>query len=234
MRKDGHKMDKADCSCSCEQYRDKNGCYMDHLGNYYSSVQKMCDCWEVSYKTFGGRLWLGWSLEKALTYDNARTKPKKDAGVVWVFGLPFQNYNAVDRAYGFDTNTSRKHKDNLEEWLLSEEQFYVDGKLFRTKTALGMEYGLSETTLHYRLKSGWTIEDAVHTPTNGLGRRPRSVTDHLGNRYESINQMVMAYGISYSSYVTRTNRGWGLEKTLTTPMRKVKSKTPTESICNAG
>lgn len=50
------------------------------------------------------------------------------------------------------------------------------------------------------------------------------VTDHLGNNYRSVKEMVDHYGINISTYNHRVKDfGWPLEKALTTPAR---SKSP--------
>lgn len=42
--------------------------------------------------------------------------------------------------------------------------------------------------------------------------------DHLGNKYRSLNEMAEAYGFSKQTLSARLNRGWKIEKALTTPV----------------
>ena len=44
--------------------------------------------------------------------------------------------------------------------------------------------------------------------------------DHLGNKFSSVNEMAKYWGISYFAYKGRLDRGWSLEKILTTPVKK--------------
>ena len=47
----------------------------------------------------------------------------------------------------------------------------------------------------------------------------KKVKDHLGNEYMSVMDMCIHYHISASTFYNRRNRGWDLEKALTTPMK---------------
>lgn len=49
---------------------------------------------------------------------------------------------------------------------------------------------------------------------------PKPAYDHLGKKYKSIQDMLMAYGISAATYNGRKKRNWSLEDILTTPVRK--------------
>lgn len=51
--------------------------------------------------------------------------------------------------------------------------------------------------------------------------------DHLGNRYSSVKEMVLAYGIYPTCLIYKRlkDMGWSLEKALTTPIRSMKKIT---------
>lgn len=200
-------------------YYGKNGCCVDHLGNFYSNVCTMCDIWGVNYYTFNERIANGWSLAKALTHGSSVESPRKDENVLWVFGEPYPSYTAVDIAYGFTSGISAKHKDNLEEWLNSQYLFYVDDKLFRSYTELAFEYGVSENLIMHRVHYGWTLYDAVHTPPDMRGRAGKRCTDHLGYSYDTKRDMCLHYGITTGCLNGRLKRGIDLETALTTPMQ---------------
>lgn len=197
----------------------RNGCYEDHLGNYFSTIRSMCDCWGIdSTSTFMFRMNSGWGLKKSLTFGSTKESPNKDTGVLWIFGEPFPNHRAVDLVYGFAPGTTIIHKDEIESWLMSQQVFFVDGKLYRTYSAIAYDYNISESCLHSRLKRGYSLEDAVHTPIR-TSKTCTKCSDHLGNAYESVVEMLVYYGISQSVYYRRLSRGWSLERTLTTPTR---------------
>ena len=213
-------------SGSFEQYKGKNGCYVDHLGNYYSKVTTMAECWGVQPRALTARISYGYTLEEALMYNCKVDKPKKDTSVVWVFGEPFPDYRAVDRAYGFVENTLSRHKDDLERYLMELDYYFIDGKLYRTSTALAMAYGLAQSTVYGRLLRGWTLEQAVSSIKGSAGRKPSTYVDHLGNEYDGFYKMLYAYGITTGCYYGRKKKGWSLEQILTTPMKRVMDKEP--------
>lgn len=93
----------------------------------------MCECWGLHRGVVRDRMLYGMSLKEALTHNNNVTKPSVDKDVLWIFGEPFPNYNAIDDAYGFVHETSIRHKDNIEEWLQSMDIYYIDGVIWRTK-----------------------------------------------------------------------------------------------------
>ena len=65
-----------------------------------------------------------------------------------------------------------------------------------------------------RLKSGWSVEEALHTPSRSQG-----ITDHTGAWHRSIKAMAAAWGISYVTVLRRLHvYHWGLKKALTTPI----------------
>lgn len=211
-------------------YIGKNECCVDHLGRYYSSVVNMCTAWRVPIDTFYYRIENGMSVKDALTHNNLITDPAIDKSVIWVFGEPFPSYKIIDNAYGYSGNASWNHKDNIEEWLLTRNRFYVDNKLFRSYMELSEEYGINETTIMQRLRMGWTLRDAVHKPLSHTGRKGKTVVDHLGNVYNNESEMLVHYKLSRSSYNYRLEHGWSLEKTLTTPMNRRFAKTPDKEI----
>ena len=48
--------------------------------------------------------------------------------------------------------------------------------------------------------------------------------DHLGNKYTSLADMLKRYHMPYSAYSSRLQLGWSLEKTLTTPRKKNRTR----------
>lgn len=207
-------------------YIGKNGCCVDHLGNYYVSIWSMCSAWGTYVDTFLRRISRSKSVKYALTHNNSTESPVKDTGIIWVFGEPFPSYIAIDKAYGYSTSTACRHKDNLEEWLLSNQRFFVDDRLFGTYMELSMEYDISEQTIKERLRSGWSLYDAVHRPIDGRGKPGIICVDHLGNEYSSITDMLLHYKISSSCYYKRLAKGYSLEKILTTPMKVYMTNKP--------
>jgi hypothetical protein len=48
----------------------------------------------------------------------------------------------------------------------------------------------------------------------------KEVIDHLGNKYKTLGGMCHRYGIEANTFMARINKGWCLEKALTTPLER--------------
>ena len=46
--------------------------------------------------------------------------------------------------------------------------------------------------------------------------------DHIGNKFNSVGEMIKYYGITHTAYYNRKKRGWSLERILTTPVGRNK------------
>lgn len=88
------------------------------------------------------------------------------------------------------------------------------GNCYQSKKEMYRSYGVDASTVLTRLKNGWTLKDALETPT-----KRREAVDHLGNRYSSVAEMCRHYEISISQYETRMQHGWSIERALETPVK---------------
>lgn len=87
------------------------------------------------------------------------------------------------------------------------------GKVYSGYSALASDLGISSTYMYRGLSKGRTVEDIVKK------HNLRCVTDHLGNRFTTQKAMLNHWGISEYSYRTRINKGWSLERALSTPTK---------------
>lgn len=55
-------------------------------------------------------------------------------------------------------------------------------------------------------------------------------TDHLGNNFKSVSAMTKHWGISRTTYLSRINMGWSIEKALLTPTQERKTGTRKRGI----
>ena len=74
--------------------------------------------------------------------------------------------------------------------------------------------GFFTDVLYKQLAKGFSLQDIVSHHAR------KRFADHLGNRYEKLEDMLSNWGISYSAYKRRLDEGWSLEKILTTPVKK--------------
>ena len=95
-----------------------------------------------------------------------------------------------------------------------EKTFTFKGK---TKTLQGWskETGIKLQTLRHRIRSGWTVEDALGKGLSKKGDRKKLIDyDGLSLTYEQWAQRI---GITTDALKQRFWRGWNIEQALTTP-----------------
>jgi hypothetical protein len=95
-----------------------------------------------------------------------------------------------------------------------------EGNMFPSIKDMCGHYGIKPETYTRRMNVyGMTKEEALTKPIKPNGGR--GCTDHLGNRYPSMNKMCARYGLERSLFKYRMNAGWTLEDALTTPSRAI-------------
>lgn len=88
-----------------------------------------------------------------------------------------------------------------------------------TKTVTEWSKELGIETLSWRLRHGWSIEDAFNT-TPKLGNRVNRTSQKLytfEGRSQNLSEWSREYGISLSLLRLRIDKGWDIEKALKTP-----------------
>ena len=142
----------------------------DHKGNKFVSQKQMCSHYGVAQVTFYNRLSRGWSLEEALE----------------------------GKAPNFNKSTAvTDHKGNK----------------FKSERQMCKHYGVGISLFNYRLKHGWSLEEALEGRESSVGRGI-PVTDHNGNKFDSKKQMCDYYGVGVSLFNYRLKHGWSLEEAL--------------------
>lgn len=86
------------------------------------------------------------------------------------------------------------------------------GRSFENFEQLARHYTMCPDTLKKRLKRGLSLEEALTMPT----RRGQHVTckDHLGTVYCTFTDMCNNWGVEYSTFISRLNRGLSIEECL--------------------
>lgn len=85
--------------------------------------------------------------------------------------------------------------------------------------SLAKAWGLNYHLLHHRLANGWDIKAALTTQTQGPMGNATPSRDHLGRDFPTLKAMAKAWNISAQAVARRLDRGWTIEKALTTPTR---------------
>lgn len=86
------------------------------------------------------------------------------------------------------------------------------GQNFESFEELAKNYGMCPDTLKHRLKRGMSLKEALTMPV----RRGQHVIckDHLGNVYWTFTDMCKFWGVNYSTFVARFDRGLSVEECL--------------------
>ena len=94
------------------------------------------------------------------------------------------------------------------------------GKEYRSRNALCEAVGISKSSLALGLHYGMSLEDAVERVFIYRQKVRESRTDHLGNEYESMDEMCRAYGIAPETFrYRRFIRQMTVKDALTIPVR---------------
>ena len=86
------------------------------------------------------------------------------------------------------------------------------GRTFESFEQLARCYAMCPDTLKTRLKCGMSLKEALTTPV----RRGQHVAckDHLGNVYWTFTDMCAFWGVKYTTFIDRLNRGLSIEECL--------------------
>jgi len=83
------------------------------------------------------------------------------------------------------------------------------GEEFRSQAELCRAYGISQSTLRYRLKRGLPVGEAIYRKPRG-----KAVVGPDGVRYASSVELCKAYGVDYGKFMHRRHQGLSLEMSL--------------------
>lgn len=91
-----------------------------------------------------------------------------------------------------------------------------NGKVYGSYSLLAKDLGISHSHMSKCLSKGMSIDEIVEEYNSKYS------TDHLGNKFNTRKDMLKYWGISSSSYQDRINRGWSIEKSLSTPTKSIR------------
>lgn len=197
----------------------------DHLGNEYHSINEMCRSYKISSQCYRSRLKSGWSQEEALTGNHefyGRSKKCKDH-----LGNEYKNIKQMCEAWGITVKAfegRRRRMWTLEETLTNSREYVsptakpcVDhlGEHYPNILSMCKKWGVTKAAYSWRIKSGWTLEEALTGDKEFINPFSKKCRDHLGNEYVSISQMCKVWGISKGTYDYRIKCKWSKEKALT-------------------
>ena len=91
----------------------------------------------------------------------------------------------------------------------------LHGDTYKSIASLAKAYNISYHGLWTRIKSGMPTQEAL----KALLSARFTVKDHLGNLFDTENEMCRHWGIDSNIYRYRITHGWSMEKALTTPVK---------------
>ena len=148
-------------------------------------------------------------------------------------GIEYSSFGAICAAHNLSPSTVQNRIQKKGMTLLEALEFQANGQntigktctdhlgnTYNSVAAMCAAYSITRRCYYNRLRSNWSQEKALTTPLskNEWARRcKRLIKDHLGNKYDSCEEMCAAYGINNTDYYRRIRAGWSIEKALTTP-----------------
>lgn len=142
----------------------------DHLGNSFKSISAMCEYYNITYPTYRSKVNKGWDIERILTDNNKRCKSCKDH-----LGNSYKSITSMCKAYNVSYVT---YKGRLKRGMSTADaltQEVVNYNSVPCKDHLGNEYPtianmckkykIKRTTFQHRLHRGWSLEEALTSPT---------------------------------------------------------------------
>lgn len=106
---------------------------------------------------------------------------------------------------------------NLQEggrsWTKQGTDVEFEGVVYPSYSALAQAFGISEKLLDGRRRLGWTLKDALTTPTHSKNASSKPVVVQ-GVKFYSIREAAKAYGKSYTALYNKMDLGWSIEDAL--------------------
>lgn len=146
-------------------------------------------------------------------------------------GNEYKSVSAMAESYGIAQRTlhTRLKKMSVEEALTKpigpskRKNGCKDhlGNKYPSKSAMCNAYGIDKSLFFSRIKIGWTLEDALTAPMQKLPKNTKTVTDHKGQKFESVSAMCKHWKMTRSTYNARIKQGWSIEDALTKPKKDV-------------
>lgn len=198
----------------------------DHNGKEFATMNDMAKYYGMATRTLNERL-TKMSLKDALTTPVRKTSKGTCQDHL---GNTYPSKRAMCEAYGIDRamffgriSIGWSLEDALTkpyQELPSTSKTVTDhtGQTFISVSEMCKHWKMTRVTYNARRKAGWSIEKALTTPIKRIKVEKTPHTDHLGNTYESLNEMCRAYGITRWMYQSRIENGWSVKDALTKPI----------------
>ena len=194
-------------------------------GKTFKSIREAAKYYNMAEDLISTRLRHGWSIEEAfeLKYRNDNCK------LVTLEGKTFKSVTEAAKYYNIDGYIIRnrlRYGWSIEEafGLVEKKSNYngieitINGKTFNSIKEAAKYYKLDPSTVHNRLKSGWTIEEAFKDVD--LEEPKYSNLTVFGKTFKNIAELSKYYNINYNTVYGRLDKGWTVEDAISIPVRE--------------
>ena len=198
----------------------------DHLGNQYSSVEELCNHYNITYAVYYNRQQLGWDLERILTTP---CQPKNKVSTDHL-GTVYQTEQEMCAHYNIEPRLFQKRMKSGS-WTLKEALTTPPGarckrgdiadgfgNVFLNYSELCRYHNIDEARFRSWRRKGLSVKDAINKSKHN--HRSKAVPDHKGNIFASFAEMAAHYNLDRDTLYQRLKNGWALEDALETPKRK--------------
>lgn len=187
--------------------------YDDGLGNTFKNIGDMCKFHQVSTTTYRLKTRAGLSPREIfsnVSRKGLRTKftvPCKDH-----LGNEYPTTRAMCEAWNIDYDlylarlrngfSVQKALEKLtprdKDAALYNGLVDINGVEYKTLTAMCQAWGISVKCFVGRIERGWSFEEALSIPadTSNPVKRHSSVSDHVGNKFTSVNAMCKHWDVN--------------------------------------
>lgn len=189
-----------------------------------SGTKLLCSALNMNRTTFSQRRAYGWSLSEIINEkiinksktENNNNLNSNNLKLTKKISNQLKNLNINPNLYRYRIKKGMSHEEALKQ-PRKRKITTVDhlGNHYDSLKEMCQYYNINPSVFNKRLNRKWTIEKALTTPTNKKNGKPKIVTDHKGNHYNSIKDMAKSYNINDKKLYSRIKLGWSIEKALT-------------------
>lgn len=203
----------------------------DHTGKVFDSIKAMCMAWNRDYSTYISRIKSGISKEEALTKTNRTNIEDRTDHTGQIFNSTKEmcdHWKVKDSKYYSRLNIGWSKEEALTGNRITissmvDEEDRTDhlGNVYPSKTKMCEAYKVNPCTYDGRILRGATKEEALTGTMTVKNISPvEDRTDHLGNVFDTVDDMCDFWEINKSCYIDRIKRKWSKERALTEKSRK--------------
>ena len=196
----------------------------DHTGKTFKTQAEMALYHGIEPTLYAKRISRGMSKEEALT-----TPLKSKREKFYVNGNEFNSKKEICEHYGISKEKFKKYLNlgfSVEEIVLKYSdpnkklRFRYDhkGNKFFNLQEMVDYYNISISVFYQRIgKLQWSLKKTLETPVGTSIKNAKECLDHLGNKYDSIGQMLRHHNQKKTVFDNRYKRGWSLADSIMLP-----------------